>query len=97
MFDQKQPIQAPRITPDIIRNSPTIECEECGGKLFTEKLMFKKISALISPTGKEEVVPMPLLVCEKCGKVPAVFDTNNVVPEELKALKKTFTGMRVEK
>lgn len=80
-------IQTPKITAETIRNSPIIKCEECGGMLFSEKIMFKTISALISPSGREEFAPMPLLVCDKCGKVSSMFDPQNVVPDELKAKK----------
>jgi len=76
----------PQITPDMIKNSPNITCD-CGGMLFTEKLFFKKISALLSGSGKEEVAPMPVMVCENCGAVPSVFDPQNILPEEIKAKK----------
>jgi hypothetical protein len=96
MFDN-QPIQAPRITPEVIKNLPIIKCDECGSQLFTEKLTFRKMSALISPTGKEEMVPIPLFVCDKCGKISDVHDPYGLAPEELKARKIAFTGMRIEK
>ena len=58
----------PQITPEMLRNSKNIVCE-CGGLIFSEKLFFKRISAIISPSRKEEIAPMPIIVCEKCGKV----------------------------
>ena len=79
-----QRMQRPQITPDMLRNSRNVVCD-CGGMIFSEKLFFKKISALISPNGREELVPMPIIVCERCGKVPSAFDTNNVLPAEIRA------------
>ena len=76
----------PQITPEMLRQSKNIECD-CGGMLFMEKLFFKKISAILSPSGKEEVAPMPVIVCEKCGLVPSVFDTQNILPKEVRAVK----------
>ena len=73
------------ITPEIIQNSSTIKCE-CGGIVFSEKMVFKKLSALISPSGQEEMFPLNAMVCEKCGKVPSVFDPNNMFPIELKTV-----------
>jgi hypothetical protein len=73
-----------KVTPDMIRNSKSVTCE-CGGMLFQEKIFFKILSALISPSGKEEVVPMPIFVCEKCGKVPSFFDVQNILPGEIRA------------
>lgn len=77
----------PQITPEMLRNSRNVLCD-CGGMIFSEKLFFKRISPLISPTGREEFAPMPIIVCEKCGKVPSLFDTNNVLPDEIRATAK---------
>jgi hypothetical protein len=75
-----------RITSDIIKNSKSVVCE-CGGMLFREEVFFKILSPLLSPSGKEELVPMPVFVCTKCGKVPSFFDSQDVLPEEIKAKK----------
>lgn len=58
------------MTPASLLDSPNVVCE-CGSKLFHEAIVLKKVSALISPTGKEELYPIPVYVCEKCGKIPA--------------------------
>jgi hypothetical protein len=79
-----------KVTPEMIRNSKSVDCD-CGGMLFQEKIFFKVLSALISPSGKEELVPMPVFVCEKCGKVPSFFDGQNILPDEIKAAK-PFSG-----
>lgn len=82
--NQMSAMSKPQITPDMLRNSKNVVCE-CGGMIFSEKLFFKKISAIISPSGKEEVAPMPIIVCENCGKVPSAFDTQNILPKEVRA------------
>ncbi|HPI81905.1 MAG TPA: hypothetical protein PK122_01615 [Candidatus Paceibacterota bacterium] len=82
-----------KITPEIIKNSKTITCE-CGGVLFKEELFFKVLSPLISPSGQEQLLPMPVFVCTKCGKVPSVFDSQNVLPDEVKA-KAPFIGSQI--
>ena len=83
---QSPPQMGAQISMDVIRSAPFVTCE-CGGQVFAEKIMFKKLSAIISPSGKEEVRPMPVLLCEKCGKIPATFDGQNLIPEALKAKK----------
>jgi len=50
-----------------------ILCEECGGKIFRQASMFKKLSALISPTGKEQIVPIPVFRCDDCGHINNEF------------------------
>lgn len=78
----------PQITPAVIKNAQSIKCE-CGGIMFQEKITFKKVSSFLSPTGKEEIIPIPVMVCESCGKVPSVFDPQNLLPKSLKAVKST--------
>jgi hypothetical protein len=84
----------PQITPSMLRSSKNISCD-CGGLLFAEKLFFKKISAILSPSGKEEVAPMPVIVCERCGKVPSTFDTQNILPDEIRADKAVETTLNL--
>lgn len=49
-------------------------CEECGCKTFREVAFIKKVSALVSPTGKETVVPIGTFACSQCGHVNKEFD-----------------------
>lgn len=75
--------QPPKINADMIRQSKVLECS-CGGKIFTEKIILRRISSLITGTGKEEMFPMNLLVCDSCGLVPRELDPDNMIPEEFK-------------
>ena len=50
-----------------------IVCEKCGGKYFRQVSAFKRLSALISPTGKEQVVPVPTFRCDDCGFINDEF------------------------
>ena len=75
------------ITPETIKNSKTLKCE-CGGMVFEEKLMFKVLSALLSPTAREETIPIPVVICSSCGLVPNVFDPQSIMPEEIKTTQK---------
>lgn len=52
-----------------ISDAPWSECCE-EPQLFTISYMFKRVSALVSPTGQEEHVPIEVITCKKCGKVP---------------------------
>ena len=70
-----------QITAQQISDSPTLKCS-CGGMVFQEALLFKKISAILSPTGEEEMYPVRLIVCKNCGKVPESFD-NGILPKEI--------------
>ena len=48
-------------------------CEQCGSKYFRQVSAFKRISALISPTGKEQIVPVPVFRCDECGFINKEF------------------------
>ena len=53
-----------------IKDTETIVCEKCGNGLFIQSFFLKKISALVSPTGQESIVPVQVYSCGNCGKVP---------------------------
>jgi len=44
-----------------------IECPKCKSQIFQECFMMRKISAIISPSGREEVFSIPVPVCIACG------------------------------
>jgi len=73
-----------RLTMDQIKISKQVTCD-CGSAMFSEKLMFKRISSIISPSGREELYPMQVVVCESCGKVPTEFNPYGLIPEEFLA------------
>lgn len=79
---QPQP-KAPQLTPEMVRNSQVVKCD-CGNVTFSEKLTFRKISSILSPTGREEVIPLPVVMCDACGKVPAIFDPHGMAPPSIK-------------
>ena len=62
---------------NIVVNSPNEVCEECGSKLFIPAYVLKKISKLVSPTGRDEVMEIPLYVCAKCGAVAPHYKDNS--------------------
>ena len=53
-----------------ISKADTIVCEECGNASFIQAFFLKKLSALMSPTGKESIVPMQVFSCGNCGAIP---------------------------
>tara|TARA_A100001201_G_scaffold21291_2_gene23591 strand:+ start:110 stop:388 length:279 start_codon:yes stop_codon:yes gene_type:complete len=50
-----------------------ISCENCGCKYFRQVHAFKRVSALVSPTGKEQIVPVPTFRCDECGFINEEF------------------------
>lgn len=75
-----------QITEKTVKEAPILKCD-CGGTIFTEKMIFKKISKFLSPTSKDEIFPMNIIICETCGKTPSEFNPGNILPEEYIASK----------
>ena len=50
-----------------------VVCDECEGKFFRSVTLFKRLSPLMSPTGKEQIVPIPSFRCDDCGHVNEQF------------------------
>jgi uncharacterized Zn finger protein len=46
-----------------------IKCKKCSHITFKQVVILNKLSALISPTGKDEIIPIEIFVCEKCGEI----------------------------
>lgn len=83
--------QAPqvKITPEMMKSFKTVTCD-CGGMIFEEGIILKKISPVISPSGREETYPLEVLVCKKCGKIPSELNIGDMLPDEVIAKKLTL-------
>ncbi len=46
-----------------------IKCEKCEGEVFVPACLLRKVSALVSPTGKETVLPIQLFACANCSHI----------------------------
>ena len=70
MDGAKRPNQGLKIDPKDLKD---IVCENCGGKFFRAVQAFKRIGALVSPTGKEQIIPVPTYRCDDCGYINEEF------------------------
>lgn len=52
---------------------PNIECEECKNTYFTSIFMIKHAHALVSPTGKDTLIPLQLFKCNECDHINELF------------------------
>lgn len=69
MSSHPKPTPPKQVELDISK-ADTIQCEDCGNASFIPAFFLKKISALMSPTGKEAIVPIQVYTCGNCGVVP---------------------------
>jgi uncharacterized Zn finger protein len=59
--------------PVSLDQTSEIACDECAGTVFHAAFILRKVSALISPTGKETVIPIQVFACDSCGHVNEEF------------------------
>ena len=52
-----------------LKKADTIKCKECGNYLWIQSFILKKLSALVSPTGQETMIPVQVFSCGNCGKI----------------------------
>ena len=69
----------PQLNLDIEKDTKVISCKTkrvdlqkglvqvCGGQLFSQGFELRRVSPLVSPTGKASVVPVPTFYCLNCG------------------------------
>jgi DNA-directed RNA polymerase subunit RPC12/RpoP len=58
---------------DLVKRAEYIECENCGGTIFQEKMMIKQISKFMTGSNQDSIVPMPVIACAKCSHVNELF------------------------
>ena len=56
-----------------LTHAKDIECEKCEGRGFKQTMMLKRLSALVSPTGQETLIPVGVFACEKCSHINKEF------------------------
>ena len=65
-----------------LRGLPLLKCDKCEGEVFKQVVFIKKMSALLSPNGKEILFPVQAFACDSCGhinkEVRAAFDSGEV-------------------
>ena len=62
-----------------ISKTSAVKCEKCENQTFKQTLLIRKMSALVSPNGQEQIIPIGVFACEKCGHVNAEFEKMETV------------------
>jgi hypothetical protein len=66
-----------KMNVDISQTRPVV-CDECGGIYFQEVLHIRKVSGLVTGTGKISYIPIPVFQCTNCNHVNEEFLPNEV-------------------
>lgn len=62
-------------------NKVPMERCKCGNGTWKIVYLLKKVSALVSPTGKETLVPIQVFACDKCNTLSPLFKNLNDTEE----------------
>jgi uncharacterized Zn finger protein len=65
----KKPLPKAQVKVDLTQ-AETMKCEHCGNYLFISSTIIKRLSAIVSPTGEEALIPIDVYSCGNCGRVP---------------------------
>jgi uncharacterized Zn finger protein len=64
--------QQPQMNIDFSQTTAEV-CEKCENDTFTEVLKIRKLSALLSPTGEQTMIPIKTFACYTCGHINKGF------------------------
>ena len=64
--------QQPQMQVDLSQTTAEV-CEKCENDTFVQVFKMRKLSALLSPAGKESMIPIQAFACAKCGHVNKGF------------------------
>lgn len=62
-----------------IKQTTEVTCTTCNNTVFSQGVFLRKVSALVSPQGRDGYLPIPTFYCTSCGNVNEEF-----IPAELK-------------
>ena len=72
MIQTKGPGGQQQMNVDISQTTE-MKCEKCGNNTFKQTMMLRKLSAIVSPNGKETIIPVGVFACESCNHVNKEF------------------------
>ena len=64
--------QQPQMNVDLSQTSAEV-CEKCENETFIQVFQMRKLSALLSPTGTEAMIPIEVFACVKCNHINPGF------------------------
>ena len=70
-----------RLTVAELEALPHAVCKQCGFDNFIQTFKLKRVSPLLSRTGKTEVIPMQTFVCAACHHQLLPKDMENAIEE----------------
>ena len=76
----RKPLPKTQVKVDLTQ-AETLKCEYCENYLFISSTIIKRLSAILSPTGEETLIPIDVYSCGNCGRVPKTMLKGSGVEE----------------
>ena len=51
----------------LLSQSVPEDCKNCGGMMFKQSFMFRRISKILIGATQDQLVPIPVFRCDDCG------------------------------
>ena len=74
----KKPLPQQQVQVDL-KDADTMKCQKCGNSIFIQGYVIKKISAIVSPTGKEVIAPIQVFNCGNCGEMLPLQELDELI------------------
>ena len=74
----QKPLPKAQVQVDL-KDAETMTCQKCGNSIFIQGYVIKRISAIVSPTGKEMIAPVQVFNCGNCGEMLPLADVNELI------------------
>jgi len=74
----QKPLPQQQVQVDL-KDADTMKCQSCGNSIFIQGYVIKKISAIVSPTGKEVIAPVQVFNCGNCGEMLPLADLDELI------------------
>ena len=74
----QKPLPRQQVQVDL-SDADTMKCQKCENPVFIQGYVIKKISAIVSPTGKEVIAPIQVFNCGNCGEMLPLKEVNELI------------------
>ena len=74
----QKPLPQQQVQIDL-SDADTMKCQKCENSIFIQGYVIKKISAIVSPTGKEVIAPIQVFNCGNCGALLPMKELDELI------------------
>ena len=74
----QKPLPQQQVQVDL-KDADTMKCQSCENTIFIQGYVVKKISAIVSPTGKEVIAPIQVFNCGNCGEMLPLQELDELI------------------